>query len=166
MAETVLAGRCPAYRRYRCADDHELAVAALEPKFWAELVTAMSLPHLAGDGLDTGESGARASGELAATFARRERVHWLALFGELGLPVSAVNDLEAARRERLYSAGGFLERTPTPGGGFLAAPGPFCRSVGATPARPAPGLGEHTAEILTELGGEGAEAAEPIPRDR
>ncbi|MBI4917973.1 MAG: CoA transferase [Acidobacteria bacterium] len=154
IAETVLAGRCPAYRRYRCADGLELAVAALEPKFWADLVTTMSLPHLAGAGLDTGDTGEHAAAELSAAFSGHERAHWLTMLGELGLPVSAVNDLAAARDERLFSAGNFLERTPTPGGGFLVTPGPFCRSVGATPGRPAPGLGEHTAEILAELGDE------------
>ena len=152
IAETVLAGRCPAYRRYRCADGLELTVAALEPKFWIDLVTAMSLPHLAGAGLETADAGERASDELAAAFAARDRTHWLTVLGALGLPVSAVNDLAAARDEPLFAAGDFLERTPTPGGGFLVTPGPFCRSVGATPGRPAPGLGEHTAEILAELG--------------
>jgi len=70
IAETVLAGRCPAYRRYRCADGLELVVAALEPKLWVDLVTAMALPHLAGAGLDTGAPGERASVELAARVLR------------------------------------------------------------------------------------------------
>jgi crotonobetainyl-CoA:carnitine CoA-transferase CaiB-like acyl-CoA transferase len=152
IAETVLAGHCPAYRRYRCGDGLELVVAALEPKLWVDLVTTMALPHLAGAGLDTGAAGERASVELAAAFSGRDRTHWLALLGDLGLPVSPVNDLATARDEELFSTGGFLERTPMPGGSYLVTPGPFCGSLGATPGRPAPALGEHTDEILAELG--------------
>lgn len=151
IVDTVLAGRCPAYRLYRCADEREIAVAAIEPKFFSDLVTALSLPHLAGAGLDTGAAGEAAARELELAFAARERAHWLGLLGERELPVTAVHDLDAARAEALFDDGGFLEETPLPGGGSLRTPGPFCPSVGATPARGAPRLGEHTAAILAAL---------------
>src|SRR5690606_25376316 len=34
VLETVLAGRVPCYRCYRCADGKLLSVGCLEPKFW------------------------------------------------------------------------------------------------------------------------------------
>jgi len=154
VVDTVLAGRCPAYRLYRCADGLQVAIGALEPKFWSELVHAVGLSHLAGAGLDTGELGDAAAHELAAVLAGETRGHWLALLEDRGLPVSAVNDLAVAQDLPWFDEGGFLEKTPAPGGAFLRTPGPFCPSVGATPDRPAPRLGEHNAAILAELGGD------------
>jgi len=42
---------------------------------------------------------------------------------------------------------------PMPDGSVLRTPGPFHPSLGRTPSRPAPRLGEHTAAVLAELAG-------------
>ncbi|MFZ5787538.1 MAG: CoA transferase, partial [Acidobacteriota bacterium] len=147
---TVLAGRCPSYRLYRCADRLELALAALEPKLWVGVVERLGLAHLAGLGLDVGTEGAAAARELETAFAARARAAWLEELGGAGLPVSAVNDLPAARRERELAR--FLERAPMPGGGTLEVPGPFLPTLGRTPDLAAPALGEHTSEVLAAAG--------------
>jgi crotonobetainyl-CoA:carnitine CoA-transferase CaiB-like acyl-CoA transferase len=65
--------------------------------------------------------------------------------------VSAVHDLDAARRDPLLAAAGLVERTPMPEGDPIASPGPFLPSLGRTPERPAPRLGEHTDALVAEL---------------
>jgi len=147
----LLGGRIPCYRRYACADGEEVAVGAIEPKFWTALVEALELPHLAGAWLDDGEEGRRAVEEVGRAFAAQPLAHWLRLAEELDLPVTPVNDLEAARRSPLY-ADRLTEEVPTSGGQALQAPGPWHPSLGRTPERPAPALGEHTEAVLAELG--------------
>ena len=146
----LLSGRCPCYRTYRCGDGAELAVAAIEPKFWAALVEALGLPELAAAGWDAGEEGAAAAARLAEVFAGRPRGHWLGLGEERGLPLSPVHDLAAA--QAAGAAAGRLEATPAPGGGSFVAPGPFLGGLGRTPATPVGAVGEHTARILEEYG--------------
>ncbi len=130
---TLLAGRCAAYRRYRCGDGREIAVAALEPKFWSALVDVLGLPELAGAGLDTGPDGRAAADRVEAAFAARPRSHWLDVASRARLPVSPVNTPEEAR------ADDSLHRSIQ-----LPAASPS--------AEPAPRLGEHTMAVKRELG--------------
>ncbi len=150
FAERYLGGACPAYRLYACADGLRLAVGAVEPKFWSRLVELLELPELAPHGLDPGPAGQRAAGRVQDRLAQRPRAHWLELAREHDLPVTPADDPDAALEN--LRASGWLEETPAPGGGKLSVPGPYLRSLGATPARRAPRLGEHTRAVLEELG--------------
>ncbi len=152
-SESLLAGRCPAYRTYRSSDGAELALAALEPKFWVALLGHLGLGEHAGAALDQGEAGCRAADAVAAAFATEPRGHWLALAEREGLPLSAVHDVRAARTDPYYAAAGLVEATPLPDGGRLEALGPWLPGLGRTPGRPAPRLGEHTEAVLAEIGG-------------
>ncbi len=157
VAATLLSGRCPSYRLYACADGGRVAVAALEPKLWVGLVELLGLRHLAGAGLDLGPEGERAAREVAAAFAGAPAEHWLGAAAERGLPVTPVNDLDAARAEPYFRAAGLLEEATAPGGATVEVPGPWLPSLGRTPSRPAPRLGEHTAKVLEEFGIRGGE---------
>jgi crotonobetainyl-CoA:carnitine CoA-transferase CaiB-like acyl-CoA transferase len=152
LNEQILAGDCPCYRVYACGDGERLAGGNLEPKFWVGFVELLGLPHLAGAGLDLGEAGRAAIAEVEARLATASRAHWLELAETKGLPVSAVDDLEAAR-----APGGYLE---TAGLGELASlgegqsliPGPFIPSLITRPAGDAPKLGQHTKALMSEFG--------------
>lgn len=128
---THLAGACPAYRRYRCGDGGELAVAAVEPKFWTAWVEMLGLPELDGAGLETGEKGERAAAEVAAVLGRAPRSHWLAMAANAGVPVSPVLTLAEVAAEGAT---------------------PLLAGLAAAPAAPPPQLGEHSAAVLAELG--------------
>ncbi|KIG14681.1 Alpha-methylacyl-CoA racemase [Enhygromyxa salina] len=151
VLETVLAGRVPCYRCYRCGDGKLLSVGCLEPKFWQGLCQAIGRPELASAGLDLGERGRAAADAVAELFATQPRSQWLATFANKDLPVAAVHDLDDARSEPIIASAGLLEHTPMPGGGVLTVPGPALPSIGRTPARAAPRLGEHDDAILREL---------------
>lgn len=151
VTDTILGGRCPAYRIYSCSDGAAVAVAAIEPKFWTALVRELGLPHLSRSGLDIGTPGETAATEVATRLGSRPREHWLAMADRLELPITAVNDLAAARREPYFHDAGLLEETPAASGGVTQVPGPFIPSLGRTPARPAPRLGEHTEAVLREF---------------
>ena len=74
---------------------------------------------------------------------------WLTLAETLGIPLTPVNDLAAAR-EDLASR---MERTSVPGGGFVETPAAFLGFPGLRrPHAPAPALGADTSRVLHELG--------------
>jgi len=149
VLDGLLAGKSPGYRTYVSSDGLEMALGALEPKFWAVLCEMAGIPEHAGDGLDTGSAGADAAARLATVFASRPRADWLALADALGIPLTPVNDLAAARAE----LPGFMERTSVPGGGVIPTPAAFLGLPGLRrPLTPAPALGADTARVLHELG--------------
>ena len=151
VLDTLLAGRFPCYRRYRCGDGAELALSVLEPKLWVVFLDLVGRPDLLLAGVDPGEEGERAAAAIEQALAARPRAEWLALAAEQGLPLSAVHDLPAAQADPFFAEAGLLESTPMPDGSELETPGPFLPSLGRTPARPAPRLGEHTEAVLADL---------------
>lgn len=73
----VLTGRYACYDTYRTADDGWLAVAAIEPAFFANLCRALGLGELAGRQYDDDAQPALRAA-LAEAFARRTRDEWVA----------------------------------------------------------------------------------------
>jgi crotonobetainyl-CoA:carnitine CoA-transferase CaiB-like acyl-CoA transferase len=73
----VLTDGFACYSIYACADGRYLTVAALEPKFFAQLCELLGRPDLAGRQYEADQPALR--DELAATFARRPLTDWLAL---------------------------------------------------------------------------------------
>jgi len=135
VLETVLGGRTPAYGVYTCADGKRLALGAIEPKFWVEMVTAAGLPDLAGDGLDGGARGAEARRRLAARLAEKPRAEWLKLAADRDLPLTPVNSVAEAMNDPLGA----------PVRAFLPAFAPAARGS-------APALGAETKRVLAEFG--------------
>lgn len=131
----LLAGDAPCYRVYDCADGTPVALGAVEPKFWAELVEAMDLAELAGDGLDMGERGQAAGRRVAARFAEAPAAHWVAIAEARNLPLTAVVSAAEARKDPYYAAqAGYMPSWPTPAGGRM------------------PRAGEDTERVLREFG--------------
>lgn len=150
MSDTILGGTVAAYRSYRCADGRELSCGCLEPKFWFRFAELVGRPELAALGLETGPEGQQAAAAMAAHLATRPRAHWLDLIAAHDLPVWPIHNLDAAAAEPTLAP--LTEATPTPSGAPLRGLGPYFPSLGRTPDRPAPALGEHTAAVLAEFG--------------
>ncbi len=140
---TLLAGRWACYRRYHCGDGLEITVSAIEPKFWIGFLSLLDLEELALAGMDAGEEGMAAVGRIGKALSARPRAEWLVQFKAAGLPVSPVLDLDQAREDGRLHEAGLAGEVKTADGGTLPALGPFIPSLGRTPDRAAPGLGEH-----------------------
>lgn len=59
-----------------------MALAAIEPKFFARFCELAGCPHLADKGMDTGDDGQRVAAELEAIFASRTLEAWVKLLGD------------------------------------------------------------------------------------
>lgn len=153
LNEHVLAGDCPCYRVYRCQGGAAIAAGTLEPKFWVGFCEMLDLHEHKGAGLDGGERGRRAIAAVEQALSRKPREHWLELGRERGLPLSPVDDLASARAPGgFFQLTGLTEQTPAGEGRTLMTPAPYIPSLGSTPERPAPRLGEHTEAVCEEFG--------------
>jgi len=150
-----LAGRYACYRVYECKDGRYYSVGALEPKFWRALCTAVGRPDLAELQFAVGPEGEPVHEALEEIFASRTRRQWESELGGLDACCEPVLDLDEVASHPQIAARGLIEKRST--------------GVEVRPASPAssgwrrldpPQLGEHTAEILAEVGVDEARVAE------
>ena len=142
-----LGGRHPCYRVYACKDGGLYSVGALEPKFWATLCDTIERPDLLVLQFAEGEDGARAHTAMESVFLSRTRQEWEEKLAGLDICCEPVLELGEVAGHPQVVARGLIASTPT---GVEVRP--------AIPMRAewrrldAPSLGEHTAEILAEVG--------------
>lgn len=130
----LLDGAAPFYDTYRCADDRYLAVAAIERKFYAELVTRLGL-----DADRLGDQYDRASWPaireaVTAVIATRTRDEWAEIFaGTDACATPVLTFAEAVAHAHARERRGFLELD----GVEQPAPAPrFSRTPAAVPQPP------------------------------
>src|SRR5215213_8511615 len=126
---------------------------------WRAFFTAAGRPELV-ERLGTDDAATR-NANIGAVYAAvaeiaraRTTAEWLALCEELDIPATAFSRLEDLRAHPHLAAVGMFPVTEHPTEGKLRQARPPTRFA-ATPAamrRHAPSLGEHTAEVLAELG--------------
>jgi alpha-methylacyl-CoA racemase len=150
---SLLSGAAPFYGVYRCSDDGWFAVGAIEPKFYAQLLTALDidLPDGAlGENAQFDPAGwAALRGRVAETFAAKPRSHWSTVFADIdgcGTPVLELDELAAD--PHLTARGTIV----TEGEQLSAAPAPrLSRTPGEL--RPHPDCrGADTGAVLAEAG--------------
>ncbi len=146
------ARRSPLFTFYR-ASDGWFTIAIIDPRQWPELCRSVGAPTLAEDPRFA-ETAARNqhAAELIALldglFAQQPRGHWLPLLEQAGIPCGPVQDYRELAEDEQVLANGYIVRT-----GDGLAPG-LPLGLSATPGRlePAPELGQHTEQVLEDLG--------------
>jgi alpha-methylacyl-CoA racemase len=129
----LLGGDAPFYRCYACADGAQIAVGALEPKFYRELIDRVGAPQeLHGEQNDEANWMER-TGRLAALFATRTRAQWCEILEGTDCCFAPVLTLEESQqhthlraRETYIEADGLLQAAPAPR--FSRTPGRIGRS--------------------------------------
>src|SRR5438067_2493740 len=103
---------------YGCADGGWLTVAAIEPRFWANLCKALGLERWIEHQTDDDVQD-EIRGELAAVFRTRSRDEWVAELGPADTCVAAVLSVpEVVDDEQYASRGAFVEASDPDHGAF------------------------------------------------
>lgn len=134
----MLDGGRPWYDVYRTRDGRHMAVGALEPAFYAQLLTGLGMdgssPIRAAPDRDDPTNWPRLRELFSERFAAHDRAHWTAVFDGTDACVTPVlSYAEAERDEHLTSRGTLVEVD----GVVQPAPAPrFSRTPAPTPANP------------------------------
>jgi alpha-methylacyl-CoA racemase len=145
----LLDGGAPFYATYRTADDLYISLAALEPKFFAQLVGALALDEsFIGRQYDRRAWPALRQA-IAAAVQQHSRAEWCRRLEGSDVCFAPVLSFgEAPAHVHAQARGAFVDVAG------LVQPAPAPR-FGRTPAGqpgPAPQLGQHTAQVLLEAG--------------
>ena len=153
--DNLLDGAAHFYGVYATADGGHIAVGAMEPKFYAELCDRLGVDVPHDDDRPATWSAHRVA--LAARFAEKTRDEWEQILDSPGCCVTPVLSLaEAPRHPHLVARQTFINVD----GITQPAPAPrFSRTRPAVPSSPSL-PGEHTRELLGEMGLNAADIAE------
>lgn len=145
----------PNRRPYKTKDGY-VAALIYNDKHWQLFVDAVK-PAWVTDEFSTLAKRAkqidRVYGLLAETFRERTTQEWLDLLHELGIPAAPLRTPDELFENVHLNAVGFFETVDSPHGKlrFPGVPTWFSRTPGKV-AGPAPTLGQHTEEVLAEIG--------------
>ncbi|WP_308042639.1 CaiB/BaiF CoA-transferase family protein [Micromonospora sp. PLK6-60] len=147
----LLDGGAPFYDTYECADGRYVAVGALEPRFYDELVRLTGFPRDGDEALDRTDPdnwpALRAA--WARLFRTRTRDEWTDLLAASDACVAPVLDWqEAPEHPHLAARQVFVDHA----GVTQPAPAPRFSGTPTALRRPPPHPGQHTDEVLAEAG--------------
>jgi alpha-methylacyl-CoA racemase len=149
--ETLLAGGIICYRPYEAADGW-VTCGALEPKFWQAFCRGVGREDLIQHQFEP--PGSEPHREVAEIFRTRTREEWRAFNDEHDAMIEPILNLDEALESQLVREREMVVSYEQPELGEVRQLG-FPIKLSRTPAtiaRPAPALGEHTNEVLTEGG--------------
>ena len=150
-------GEEPAYGVFRCGDEKLLSLSiAHEDWFWRAFCETAGLADLAD--LASHERIARSSEireRIATVLFARTREQWVAAFDAAGVPAGPIHDLAEVVQDPQFRSRELFVQVPGTEGArprwHVRQPLQL-RGFACGPTRPAPKLGEHTREVLLELG--------------
>ena len=145
------------YGVYQCADDLWISVGPLEPKFYAELLQRLDIADDPGFAAQFDrENWPSLKERLAEVFRKEPRAYWTerlygtdVCFAPVLTPTEAMEDPHMKARNVIRDIGGVMQAAAAP------------RFDGETPADPGPvpSSGQHTEEILADIGASEADMA-------
>jgi alpha-methylacyl-CoA racemase len=147
----ILDGGAPYYAIYSTADEKHVAVGCIEAKFFAEMIRLLDLPAgtIALERQNDPAYWPQLRQVLAAAFRSKTRDEWDAIFTGTDACVSAVLSMTEAPEAPQVAARGTLRRY---GEGVVPGLAPRFSSFPDPIQRVGPLFGQHSIEILTQLG--------------
>jgi alpha-methylacyl-CoA racemase len=152
----LLDGGAPFYDTYETADGGYVAVGALEPDFYAELLAGLGLNEADLPGQYDRAGWPVLRDRFAAAFAKRTRDEWAEAFGGTDACVSPVLAPDEAPGHPHNAARGTFVRA---GGVVQPAPAPRFSRTACQPPHPPGRPGADTGEVLAGLGLSGEQIA-------
>ncbi|CAM1297023.1 AMACR (predicted) [Pycnogonum litorale] len=145
----VLDGGSAFYNTYKTKDDKFIAVGALEPQFYSEL--------LKGLGVDQEEFpqiemiGKNAIDRFASIFIQKTQSEWIDTFKDLDACFTPILDREEAARHELNVERNNFKKSSGDSDYFEPNPAPKLSRTPASCVPDAPNIGQHTRRILIGL---------------
>ena len=158
----------PVYNHYECKDGKWLALAHLDPdRYWPRVCKALGMEELENDPkFNSIPARSKNAKELVRImderFASKTRDEWMDILQKEGCIFTPIQGpLEVSNDPQAFANNYFIECDHPEHGKtkMVGFPWDFSETP-ATYRRPAPGLGEHTEEILAEIGYSKEEVAE------
>jgi crotonobetainyl-CoA:carnitine CoA-transferase CaiB-like acyl-CoA transferase len=146
------------YQAIRCADGY-ITLGAANQRTWERFAHTVGLSALI-ERPEYKENSSRVkhrqqlARDIEVVTSTQPREHWLALLEEAGVPCGPINNYAEVFADPHVQARGLAQEMDHPVGGRIKVLGPAVK-MSETPAqltRRAPLYGEHTAEILREIG--------------
>jgi formyl-CoA transferase len=146
------------YQAIACGDGF-ITLGGANDRIFARICDALghpewqSMPEFA-DNASRVRHRAELARRIETITAQQPRAHWLALFDAHDIPCGPINDYAAVFNDPQVRARDLAVETQHPTLGRIRSLGSPIKMSGTPPVvqRPAPMLGEHTAEILRETG--------------
>jgi crotonobetainyl-CoA:carnitine CoA-transferase CaiB-like acyl-CoA transferase len=143
-------------------------VGALEPKFWTNFCNLIDREDLIDAQVDSTEDG-KLKEEIIAIFKSKTLDEWLSLLGDHDTCIEKINTVAEAMEDPQMLHRKMMVEIDHPTEGRIKGIGipiKLSETPGSVDRLPAPGYGEHTHDVLRELGLDEAEieqlAAEKI----
>ncbi|MGE4608205.1 MAG: CaiB/BaiF CoA-transferase family protein [Myxococcota bacterium] len=153
--QTVLTGQWAYYNIYQCKDGKYLSVGTFEPWFWAKLCGLLGVEEFADRQHPDTESEAQEQiRRLREIFRTRDRDEWTELLMFEDTCVTPVLSLDEVMHDTNHRERGAIIAGSELGEGFDDQVGVLFR-MSKTPGSirtPAPAVGQHTRDVLVELG--------------
>ena len=146
------------YRNFRCRDGQWVFIAGANDRFWQRLVVALDLGALRDDRFATNLGRVRHRAELEEAIAKAigafDREPLLKLLEDAGVPATPVNTVDQVMNDPQTAARQMIERVLHPRLGEIPVIGTPVKFSRMRPGArtPAPLQGEHTDQVLAELG--------------
>lgn len=152
--QSALDGGLPCYNIYETRDGKHVTLAALEPKFWHTFCTRVGHLELLPFHLPVGPAEREQAMEiLRGIFKSRTRDEWVAELADVDACVGPVYSIDEALNDPHAQARGSTVTSAVAGETFRTLPSfPRISDVSQEQRYGPPALGEHTGEILHELG--------------
>jgi crotonobetainyl-CoA:carnitine CoA-transferase CaiB-like acyl-CoA transferase len=148
-----LNGALPCYNIYATADDKWLSIACMEPWFWKKLCTALGCEQYVDAQFNT-QQFPEMFAFLRRRFKEKTRDQWFAELKAEEICATPVYGLEEALADPHTAARGMIAEMRDPRFGTIRQIG-VAPKFAETPGQvrtPAPRPGEHTEEVLLEIG--------------
>ena len=146
------------YGRYPTKDGH-LVVALMMESFWVKFCAAIGQPELARDSRFATTTGRKENRTLlealvSEALSARTMAEWQTIFAAADIPCAPVNTVAQALEMPIIAERAVVQTVDHPTAGsvpLVRSPVRFLNRFEDAAIRPAPLLGQHTAEILGEL---------------
>jgi crotonobetainyl-CoA:carnitine CoA-transferase CaiB-like acyl-CoA transferase len=157
--DTLLSGRFPCYSVYETKDGEYLSIGALEPRFWMELCRKLGREDYIPLQFDEGEKRGEVFRFLEKTFKEKTRDEWMEDLKDLDVCIGKVLHLDEAFKDpQVVQRRMVTEFTDEKKGKMRLLSSPLKMSDTPPDIRRAPAeFGEHTEEVLKEMGFKGEE---------